>query len=86
MDRREMLDIARRELAHIPDWPFHQRLLRMAYWNNRLHSLSRKATYPDDPLVIVKQSIKDVASSAPGEKFEYDKMFFAEESRKRRGR
>jgi hypothetical protein len=83
MDRREMLDTARRELAHIPDWPFHQRLLRMAYWNNRLHSLSKKSTYPDDPLAIIKQSIKDVSASSPGEKFEYDKTFFEEESRKR---
>ena len=86
MTRREMLDIARRELAHIPDWPFHQRLLRMAYWNNRLHSLGRKSTYADDPMAIVKQSIRDVSKSAPDETFEYDKGFFEEESRKRKSR
>ncbi len=81
-----MLDIARRELAHIPDWPYHQRVLRSNYWNNRLHSLGRKSTYPDDPLAIVKQSIRDAKKIEPDHQYEYDKTFFEEESRKRKGK
>ena len=86
MTRREMLDVARRELAHIPDWPFHQRLLRMAYWNNRLHSLGRKSTYPDDPLAILNQSIRDAKKIEPDQNYEYDRAFFESESKKRRSR
>jgi len=81
-----MLDVARRELAHIPDWPFHQRLLRMAYWNNRLHSLGRKSTYPDDPLAILNQSIRDAKKIEPDHNYEYDRAFFESESKKRRSR
>src|SRR5260370_16690137 len=76
MTRREMLDTARRELAHIPDWPYHQRVLRMAYWNNRLHSLGRKSTYPDDPLAILNQSIRDAKKIEPDHNYEYDPASF----------
>jgi hypothetical protein len=58
----------------------------MAYWNNRLHSLGRKSTYPNDPLAILKQSIRDVERFEPGQKYEYDEAFFAAESRVRRSK
>lgn len=82
-----MTETARREMAHIPDWPYHQRVLRMHYFNNRMHSLGRKSTYRDDPLEVLKQSIRDARQSEhvkPDQKFEYDRHFFEEESRKRR--
>lgn len=84
-----MTDIARREIAHIPDWPYHQRILRMCYFNNRMHSLGRKSTYPDNPLEILKISIRDARRSEDiraGTKFEYDEAFFEAESRKKRGK
>jgi hypothetical protein len=90
MDRQEMIDIVRREVSHIPDWPSHQRVLRMHYNNNRLKSLSRKPEgYVDDPLWILNRSIHDARQHdgvGRNQKFEYDKVWFAEESRKRMAR
>lgn len=83
MNRQDMLDTARRELAHIPDWPFHQRLLRAAYWNMRLNSLGRKREFPDDPLELVRRAIETCAKTEPGQVYEFDKAFFEEESRRR---
>jgi hypothetical protein len=84
MERRLMLDTARRELAHIPDWPAHQRLLRAAYWNMRLNSLGRKHEIPDDPLEVVKRAIALCARDEPEASYEFDRAFFEEESRRRR--
>jgi len=90
MNRQQMTEISRREMAHIPDWPYHQRVLRMHYFNNRMHSLGRKSgDYPDDPLEILRRSMRDARASEhvkPDQKFDYDKSFFEEESRKRKER
>jgi hypothetical protein len=65
-------------------------MLRMHYFNNRMHSLGRKSgDYPDDPLKILKLSIRDARTSEhvkPDQKFDYDRPFFEEESRKRKAR
>jgi len=79
-----MLEIARRELAHIPDWPFNQRQLRATYWNMRLNSLGRKREFPDDPLQLVRKAIEICAKTDPGSTFEFDEAFFEQESRIRR--
>ncbi|HEV2036770.1 MAG TPA: hypothetical protein VGU71_21680 [Candidatus Dormibacteraeota bacterium] len=83
-----MIEIVRREVGHIPDWPYPQRVLRMHYNNNRLRSLGRKrGTYVDDPMWVLNQSIHDSRQSegvGRKQKFEYDQTFFEEESRKRR--
>lgn len=84
MTRREMLDITRRELAHIPDWPEHQRALRMAFWNLRLNSLGKKAEYPDDPLAVVEEAVRITRKTYTSEPFEYDRAFFEAESRSKR--
>ena len=81
-----MLELTRRELAHIPDWPQHQRALRMAFWNLRLNSLGKKAEYPDDPLAVVEAAIRMTEAHYPGETFEYDQSFFQAESRARTDR
>jgi hypothetical protein len=90
MEHSEMLDIISRELMHIPNRGYHQRALRMHYNNNRLRSLSRRPEgLPDDPLQILNRSIHDARQSenvSPNEKFDYDKAFFEEESRKRKKR
>jgi hypothetical protein len=72
-----MLDTARRELAHIPDWPFQQRILRQTYWNLRLNSLGKTAEVPNDPLKVIERAIAIVMQGAPpGTKLEYDVPFF----------
>jgi hypothetical protein len=90
MDHSEMIEIVRREVAHIPDYPYPQRVLRMHYNNNRLRSLGHKrGTYVDDPMWVLNQSIHDARQSADvgrHQKFEYDEAFFKEESRKRKSR
>lgn len=90
MQHSEMLDIIGREMMHIPNRGYHQRVLRMHYNNNRLRSLGRRpGGYIDDPLWILNQSIHDARETehvSSNEKFEYDKGFFDEESRKRRQR
>lgn len=75
-----MLELTRRELAHIPDWPQHQRALRMAFWNLRLNSLGKRAENPDDPLAIVEAAIQMCQADYPAETFEYDRAFFQAES------
>ena len=79
-----MLDLTRRELAHIPDWPQHQRELRMTFWNLRLNSLGKRAEYPDDPLTVVEAAIRMSQVDYPTETFEYDRAFFEAESQTRR--
>ena len=76
MKRREMLDVARRELAHIPDWPRSQRMLRATFWNLRLNSLGRKSELPDDPLAVLRRAMELVAADEPGVELEYDAAFF----------
>jgi hypothetical protein len=78
-----MLEIARRELAHIPDWPFHQRLLRATYWNMRLNSLGRKPEFPDHPLQLIRKAIEICAKTDPAPTYEFDEAFFEHESRMR---
>lgn len=84
MRRQEMVDLVRREVAHIPDWPDYQRELRMVFWMNRMHSLGRKATLPNDPLKIIEQSVKECQKRYPKATFEFDRNFFEEESTKSR--
>lgn len=81
-----MLELARRELAHIPDWPQHQRALRMIFWNLRLNSLGKKAEYPDDPVAVVEAAIQMSKADYPAETFEYDRAFFEAESQARSAR
>lgn len=85
MTRKQMLELTRRELAHIPDWPQHQRALRMTFWNLRLNSLGKKAEYPDDPLAVVEAAIRMTKADYPRETFEYDRAFFQAESQGRTG-
>lgn len=82
MTRYEMLRTARRELAHIPDWPQHQRTLRAAFWNMRLNSLGRRPAYPNDPLAVVEAAIRLSQASNATEIFEFDRAFFEAESAK----
>jgi hypothetical protein len=90
MQHSEMLDVISGELMHISNRGYHQRVLRMHYNNNRLRSLGRRpGGFVDDPLWILNQSIHDARQSehvSPNEKFDYDKLFFEEESRKRKKR
>lgn len=86
MNRKEMLDVARRELAHIPDYPLEQRVLRSAYWNLRLNSLGRKSEVADNPLEVLRRAIRVCQRDEPGQKYEYDHAYFEAESRKRRPR
>lgn len=90
MEQKDMLDIVEREIVHIPNRGYHQRVLRMHYNNNRLRSLGRRpGGYVDDPLWVLNQSINDARNHdgiSKSQKFEYDKAFFEEESRKRRKR
>ena len=86
MKRTEMLDIARRELAHIPDYPLEQRVLRSVYWNLRMNSLGRKSEVADDPMEVLKRAIRVCQRDEPGQKYEFDRAFFEAESRKRRPR
>src|SRR5258708_15927938 len=77
-----MIAIASSELAHIPDWPSHQALLRSTYWNLRLNSLGKKAAEPDDPLTVVQRAAMVVRTGQPEVQLEYDKAFFRIESKK----
>jgi hypothetical protein len=81
MKKQEMLDIARRELAQIPAGPFHQQLLRQAFWNMRLNSLGRMPQLPNDPLEVVKRAIAACEKQHPAT-YEYDKYFFEQESKR----
>jgi hypothetical protein len=80
VNKKGMLDIARRELAHIPAGPFHQQLLRMAFWNMRLNSLGRKPQEPDDPLHVVTRAVAACEKQHPAT-YQYDKDFFEDESK-----
>jgi len=77
-----MLDIARRELAHIPTGPFHQQLLRMTFWNMRLNSLGRTPQEPDDPLEIVRRAAA-ICEKQQKATYEYDNGFFEQESNRK---
>jgi hypothetical protein len=85
-----MLDVITRELMHIPNRGYHQRILRMHYNNNRLRSLGRRpGGYVDDPLWVLNQSIHDARQHegiTGSQKFDYDKAFFRDESQSRRKR
>jgi hypothetical protein len=81
MKKQEMLDLVRRELAHIPAGPFHQQLLRQAYWNMRLNSLGRSPQEPNDPLQVVRRAVAACARQHPAD-YEYDQDFFEQESRR----
>jgi hypothetical protein len=82
MKRQEMLDLVRRELAHIPAGPIHQQLLRQAFWNMRLNSLSRKPQEPDDPLLVVNRAVSICMEQHPNVYYDYDKAFFEQESQR----
>ena len=68
------------ELVHIPDWPFPQAQLRMAYWNERMASLGRKAKKANlvgaTPLQIVKRCVEALQPLYPDHRFEYDATYF----------
>ncbi len=81
MKKREMLDVARRELAHIRAGAFHQQLLRQAFWNMRLNSLGRSPQEPNDPLEVVNRAVAACMEQHPAT-YEFDKAFFEEESRR----
>lgn len=81
VNKREMLDMVRRELAHIPTGPFPQQLLRMAFWNMRLNSLGRTPQEPNDPLEVVKRAIAACERQHPAT-YAYDRDFFENESRR----
>ncbi|HCF99621.1 MAG TPA: hypothetical protein DEV93_03655 [Chloroflexi bacterium] len=81
MNKKEMLDVARRELAHIPAGPFHQQLLRMAFWNMRLNSLGHTPKEPDDPLEVVKRAVA-ACEKQHSATYQYDKEFFEDESKR----
>lgn len=40
---KEMREIVKKELVHIPRKNFDQNMLRQAYWSLRLHSLGKKS-------------------------------------------
>jgi hypothetical protein len=79
MEKKTMIDLVKRELSHIPEWPFRQRLLRMNYWNARMNSLGRKAEEPDDPKEVLKRAIASCERVERGP-YEYDAEFFEAES------
>src|SRR5713101_3677223 len=81
MTKKEMLDVARRELGHIPAGPFHQQLLRMAFWNMRLNSLGHTPKEPDDPLEVVKRAVA-ACEKQHAATYQYDKDFFEDESKR----
>ncbi len=81
MKKREMLGVARRELSHIPAGPFHQQLLRQAFWNMRLNSLGRSPQEPNDPLEVVNRAVAGCMEQQPAT-YEFDRAFFEEESRR----
>lgn len=76
----EMREKVKAELVHIPDWPFPQAQLRMAYWNERMASLGRKAKKANlvgaTPHQIVARCIEVLQPFYPDHKFEYDPTFF----------
>lgn len=71
-----MRSTVRAELAHIPDWPYPQRVLRMAYWNTRMANLGRKHQVDGSALDIVCLCIKELEPQHPGHPFEYDVPYF----------
>lgn len=81
MKKQEMLELVRSELAHIPAGPIHQQLLRQAFWNMRLNSLSRRPQEPDDPLLVVTRAVSVCMEQHPAA-YEYDKAFFEQESQR----
>ena len=76
MNLADMRSVVRTELAHIPDWPYPQRELRMAYWNMRMANLGRKRQVEGSALDIVRQCIGLLERHHPGHSFEYDEPYF----------
>ncbi len=76
MKREEMLDLARREVAHIPDWPWPQGLLRSTYFNLRLNSLGRKSVVENDRRKVLQRALEMVLQDKPDADLEYDRSYF----------
>jgi hypothetical protein len=73
---KQMRQIVRDELKHIPRSSLPQAELRLAYWHLRMHSLGRKAEKEKTPGEVLKESIAQIRPEYPDFKFEYDAEFF----------
>ncbi|MBA7519659.1 hypothetical protein ES705_11739 [subsurface metagenome] len=65
-----------KELQYIPDWPYPQGELRMAYWSWRMNSLGKKATIIKSATQILNECITNLKRDYPDFKFKYDENFF----------
>ena len=74
---RQMRQIVREELEHIPSWPEPQGELRMMYWARRMHSLGKKAKFGQNAKEVLEECITHLGRDyGSNYKFEYDKIFF----------
>jgi hypothetical protein len=79
---KQMREFVRQELVHIPDSPYPQGELRLAYWRLRMHSLGRKGSRNKTPKEILEESLAIVRPDYPDFEFEYDTLFFGRVTQK----
>ncbi|WP_087037836.1 hypothetical protein [Thermococcus litoralis] len=72
---KEIREIVKEELKHIPRGNEAQNMLRMIYWNVRLNSLGKKPKFKNKEECL-KYAIKVVQETYPEFDPQYDKEFF----------
>jgi len=73
---RQMREEVLKELQYIPDWPFPQGELRMAYWSRRMNSLGKKATVKKNATQVIEECITYLKKDYKDFEFKYDENFF----------
>jgi hypothetical protein len=73
---KEMREIVKEELVHIPESPDPQMELRMVYWNRRMHSLGRKSKRKKTAKEVLEESVRSLEQYYPNFEFKYDVEFF----------
>jgi translation initiation factor 2 alpha subunit (eIF-2alpha) len=73
---KEVREIVKEELVHIPEGPDPQMELRMAYWNKRMYRLSRKSQRKKTVKEVLEESVRSLEQYYPNFEFKYDVEFF----------
>ena len=73
---KTMQERVKEELEHIPDEPELQNVLRMSYWDSRMHSLGKKAKSKQKAKEVLEGCISRLKADYPDFQFKYDEDFF----------
>ena len=82
MTPQEIDSVVEAELAHIADSPEPQSELRMLYNMKRRRSLGRAVNRQKSPSQVLAECIQYLKILNPNYQFQYDRVFFAESSRR----